>query len=274
MDLWQRWEELYCAQDDPQRLWFAREFFERRRAELEAGCEVLWPEVEDLYTLMCLRVDAGRAAFAREKQSSPVSPDMCEWPEEYFGDHIWFEDWPTIFQVKGMALDPSKGGQDRVGDYSAIVWVGVDRSGLIYAQADLARRPTPQMVADTVARFREFRPDALAIETNAFQELLAGEVMAEFRRQNVLGVGVTPMDNPECKRVRIRRLSPLLSARRLRFKAHCPSTRLLVDQCRDFPLGGHDDGPDALEMAIRLARRLTAGRQPVDNLGSRIPLSF
>jgi hypothetical protein len=25
----------------------------------------------------------------------------------------------------------------------------------------------------------------------------------------------------------------------------------LVDQLRDFPIGDHDDGPDALEMAIR-----------------------
>jgi predicted phage terminase large subunit-like protein len=274
MDLWRRWEEIYCNWDDPERLWFSREFYERRRAELEAGAEVLWPEVEDLYTLMCLRVDAGQTAFAREKQSSPINPDLCEWPEEYFAEHIWFEDWPTMLRVKAMALDPSKGGQDKVGDYSAIVWVGVDRAGLMYAQADLARRPTPQMVGDTVARYREFRPDGLAIETNSFQELLAGEVMAEFRRQNVLGAGVTQMENPECKRVRIRRLGPLLSARRLRFKAACPSTRLLVDQCRDFPLGAHDDGPDALEMAIRLAGQLAAGRRPVDNLGSEIPLTF
>ena len=177
---------MYCDRDDPQRLIFAHEFYERHRAALEAGAEVLWPEVEDLYALMCLRVDSGRTAFAREKQSTPVNPESCEWPEEYFADHIWFDEWPTVFQVRAMALDPSKGGQDKVGDYSAIVWVGIDRTGLIYVQADLARRPTSQMVADTVGRFRDFQPDALGIETNSFQELLAGEVIAEFRRQNLL----------------------------------------------------------------------------------------
>jgi predicted phage terminase large subunit-like protein len=271
-DLWQRWETLYCDRDDPQRLVFAREFYERHRDALDAGAEVLWPDVEDLYALMCLRVDSGRTAFAREKQSSPVNPESCEWPEEYFADHIWFDEWPTGVQVRSMALDPSKGGQDKVGDYSAIVWVGVDRAGLYYAQADLARRPTSQMVADTVARCREFNPDALGIETNSFQELLAGEVMAEFHRQNLTGMGVVKMDNPQNKRVRIRRLGALFSARRLRFKSGCPSTRLLIDQCRDFPLGAHDDGPDALEMAIRLARQLTDGRRPLDNIGPQFRL--
>jgi phage terminase large subunit-like protein len=31
-----------------------------------------------------------------------------------------------------------------------------------------------------------------------------------------------------------------------------PGGRLLVDQLMDFPNADHDDGPDALEMAIRL----------------------
>jgi hypothetical protein len=33
----------------------------------------------------------------------------------------------------------------------------------------------------------------------------------------------------------------------------------LVRQFIDFPLGSHDDGPDALEMAERKARELMAG---------------
>ena len=40
--------------------------------------------------------------------------------------------------------------------------------------------------------------------------------------------------------------------RELRFKADSPGCRLLVDQLMDFPLAEHDDGPDALEMCMRL----------------------
>jgi hypothetical protein len=53
--------------------------------------------------------------------------------------------------------------------------------------------------------------------------------------------------------VRIRRLTPLLSQHRLRFKVGSKGAKLLVEQLRDFPCGEFDDAPDALEMAVRLA---------------------
>ncbi|HJZ58879.1 MAG TPA: hypothetical protein VKE74_28305 [Gemmataceae bacterium] len=34
-------------------------------------------------------------------------------------------------------------------------------------------------------------------------------------------------------------------------------TRLLVDQLRDFPHGAFDDGPDALDLAVRRLELLT-----------------
>ncbi len=33
----------------------------------------------------------------------------------------------------------------------------------------------------------------------------------------------------------------------------CRKHTLLIEQCRFFPKGKHDDGPDALEMAVRMA---------------------
>jgi hypothetical protein len=35
----------------------------------------------------------------------------------------------------------------------------------------------------------------------------------------------------------------------------------LVQQLRDFPVGAHEDGPDALEMALRVMIELWNGRQ-------------
>jgi predicted phage terminase large subunit-like protein len=70
-------------------------------------------------------------------------------------------------------------------------------------------------------------------------------------------------ENRVPKPVRIRRLTPLLARGRLRFKADSPGARLLVRQLRDFPNADHDDGPDALEMAVRLAMMMTrAPQQP------------
>ena len=156
---------------------------------------LLWPEVEDLYTLMCMRIEGGRTAFEREKQNSPINPDLCEWPESYFDEAIWFDAWPANLAVKTMALDPSKGSDSRRGDYSALVVLGVDRQGMLYVEADLARRPTPQMVADGTEWFRRHRPDVFGVEANQFQDLLAGEFESEFRRQGILAARPVPIEN-------------------------------------------------------------------------------
>jgi predicted phage terminase large subunit-like protein len=174
--------------------------------------------------------------------------------------------------IRAIALDPSKGGDAQRGDYSAYVLVGIDASGVVYVEADLARRPTPQMVADGAAICRRFRPTVFGVEANQFQELLCDELAAEFVRQGVGYVVPAAIHNYAKKPVRIRRLGPYLSQRRLRFLSGSAPTRLLVNQLRDFPAAAHDDGPDALEMALRLAEEMLYGSNVDDGLGNRLPV--
>lgn len=273
MTVWKEWEQIYTEVGNARYREAAREFFDAHRPAMEAGAEVLWPEEEDLYFLMCMRAADGSAAFEREKQCSPANPDQCEWPADYFADHIWFDSWPARLRVRTMALDPSKGSGSRHGDYAALVMLGVDGAGLVYVEADLGRRPTPQIVAHATAFVARFRPDVFAVEANQFQELLVGEFAAEFRRQGLLAPPPLPLENHVAKEVRIRRLGPYLAGRQLRFKSGSPGTRLLVEQLREFPTAAHDDGPDALEMAIRLAADLL--KPPLDDgLGDRLPLEL
>lgn len=272
MELWSQWETLYCNADNPNARDAAQRFYHENRAAMDRGAVLLWPEEEDLYALMKMRAEEGRTAFEREKQSSPVDPERCEWPDEYFDSSIWFREWPAELQFKALALDPSKGTDARHGDYSAFVVLGVDRSGVLYVEADLARRPTPQMVADGVELCRRHRVDAFGVEANQYQELLAGEFASELQRAGLRHLSPCAIYNHVNKQVRIRRLGPYLAQRRLRFLASSPSTHLLVDQLRDFPLGSHDDGPDALEMALRLAEEMHHGNHASDGLGARLPV--
>jgi predicted phage terminase large subunit-like protein len=271
LPLWSEWEAIYCDVKNSDAEAAARAFYESRREEMDAGAVVLWPPVEDLYTLMRMRVEIGRAAFEREKQGSPLDPDTCEWPDEYFADHIWFDEWPRELTLRAVALDPSKGRDAHRSDFSAFVLLGIDRDGLIYIEADMARRTTSRMVADGVSLCARFRPDVLGVEANQFQELLCGEFTAEFARQGI-GYTAAAIHNHSPKLVRIRRLGPFLSQRRLRFHAASAATQMLVDQLRDFPTGAHDDGPDALEMALRLAEEIWHGRTSNDGLGQRLPI--
>lgn len=273
-ELWQEWEALYCDAEDPAAKSTARAFYEERRAAMDAGATVLWPAVEDLYTLMQMRVEIGQTAFEREKQGSPVNPEFCEWPESYFGEQIWFDAWPENLAVRTIALDPSKGREAGRGDFSAYVMLGIDPQGVMYVEADIERRPTPQMVADGIELCRRFRPHAFGVEANQFQELLCGEFAKEFSHNQLSHIVPAAIHNHTNKVVRIRRLGPYLSQRRLRFLATSPATQMLVDQLRDFPTGAHDDGPDALEMAIRLADEILGAPQRDDGLGDRLPIGF
>src|SRR4029078_2754767 len=171
-----------------------------------------------------------------------------------------------------LALDPSKGADSKIGDYSAYVLLGIDRHGVLYVEAEMARRPTPEMVETGVRLCERFNPHSFGLEANQFQDLLRGEFKQAFSRMHAKQRTVHALHNSVSKVLRMRTLGPYLSQWRMRFHSKSKSTRLLVDQLRDFPLGAHDDGPDALEMALRLAEDVWNGRHADDGVGDRLPV--
>lgn len=197
-----------------------------------------------------------------------VNVEGAEWPPEYFADDLWFRDFPTEgFAATAMALDPSKGKDahkhkdGREPDYSAWVWGGVDRNGVVWLDADLDNvRDTTRIVLDGIGHYRQFGPRAVVIEINVFQELLAGEFLRVARENNLPGIPLYGINNTEAKEVRIRTIGPFLAKRELRFR-DTPGCRRLVQQLRDFPAGEYDDGPDSLSMLLRMLIYLIAGPQ-------------
>ena len=190
-------------------------------------------------------------------------PETGEFPFDWF-DGRWFEKWPLEPVVKTMALDPSKGRTDKPkkgkkSDYQALIKLAIGKDDMLYVQANLKRRPIAQMVSDTVDEYRVFQPDAFGIEGNAWQDLLQPDFTEEFKNQGVLAPEAWLLNNHINKDVRIRRIGGYLAHGRVRFKQDCPDTQLLIDQLLDFPCGDHDDGPDAMEMAIRLAEQMVNG---------------
>ena len=185
-------------------------------------------------------------------------PETGEFPFNWF-DGKWFEKWPLNPVVKTMVLDPSKGRSDKTGDYQALVKLAVDQEDVLYIQARMRRQPISQMVAESVDEYRQFQPMAFGDEGNAWQDLLQPDFAQEFKTQKIVAPEVWLINNSINKDVRIRRLGGYLAHDRVRFKQDCPDTQLLIDQLLDFPCGDHDDGPDAMEMTIRLAEQLTSG---------------
>ncbi|MSR59926.1 MAG: hypothetical protein EXS05_20180, partial [Planctomycetaceae bacterium] len=206
-----------------------------------------------------LRVKSSRTNYYWRAlyQQDPLAEGSTEWPESFFGPSIWFDEWPEKWWCRAMALDPSKGKDSRFGDFSAFAMLQYQTDGTCYVDADLLVRNVSVIAETALELCRWFQPDGFAVEVNQFQELLATEInrLAIERRAYI---PLYTMDNRVPKIVRIRRLTSLLAQGRIKFKAGSPGARLLVEQLRDFPNGDHDDGPDALEMAVRIGGQLIA----------------
>jgi len=214
----------------------------------------LWPEFKSAADLEIIRQQDAKA-YAALYQQDPADASMAEWPLACFGDWIWVqpEKWPREFDLRVVCVDASKGKSDKQGDYSAIVFLGVGKDRFLYVDAILDHIVLDQVVRKTVLFCDEKKPDFVGIEAEQFQELLVHEFRRQCGEQFALRWPMYEMmTRGVAKIARIRRLSQYVINRELRFKADSPGCRLLVDQLMDFPLGDHDDGPDALEMCTRL----------------------
>lgn len=224
--------------------------------------EALWPWFKNVAALDKIRAMEPQD-FAALYQQNPRPEGGLEWPSDFFGPDIWFDDWPVKdIIVRVMALDPSKGRDAKTGDYSAFVMLGLDRQGRLWCDADLARRHPSQIVEDGLRLHRYFSSQAIAVETNQFQELLAHEFL-RIAKEKGTALPLFGISNHVPKKVRIRTVGQYLARREIRFRANSPGAKLLVQQLRDFPCGDHDDGPDALDMAIRMMRHLLGDKSAV-----------
>jgi predicted phage terminase large subunit-like protein len=211
--------------------------------------EALWPERWSVARLDARRREIDISWWLALYQQRPGRGSRIAWPDDYFGPEIMAAHWPESFEYSAVALDPAKGRRTGEGDFSAVVFVGLagDR---YWVDACLVREPVEQLVARALLLVDLWRPHAVAIESNGFQELVG----REFDRQCAES-GRTPpervmLDNNENKQIRISRLGPYFMEKLLRFRMS-PGVQMLVRQLRDFPQSKHDDGPDALEMALR-----------------------
>lgn len=178
-----------------------------------------------------------------------LTPDVMYDPEDVPRDQI-------VCRV--MALDPSLGKTDK-SDYSALVWAEIDIRGHFWIDASVRRRNTALMVNDAVAIHKWFNPHGFGCEVNGYQELLEDQFHIESSRQNET-MNFYGLDNTAAKVTRIRTLTPYLAQKRLHFRKGSEGIGLLIEQLRGFPGHKYDDGPDGLEMAVRLGNALLNSR--------------
>ena len=89
-----------------------------------------------------------------------------------------------------------------------------------------------------------------AFEKNQFQEIMLDNLTKRAQLASV-HFNSRPINSQANKQARITGLEALVTQGQIVFSRR---HQILLEQLRQFPLGKHDDGPDALEMAIQVAR--------------------
>lgn len=273
-DLWDKWEEIYTnwRLSSVERKVGALAFFEENRRDMLEGTEVLWPEGEPYYDLMCQRVDKGPAAFQSEKQNEPIDPSSCEFPEEWF---TWFdevEENGTTWLVPDLrervklsecdiygACDPSKGKADKHGDPSAIITLAAwpsqnlpnfeGRYSCFFILDAIISWIHPHDIEERILELHKRRKyERFGYESVQFQELHADSLqersLKDQRAESLRVVKLLPKTD---KKLRIQKMGPYIYAKKLVFARNLST---LYDQFRYFPQHAHDDGPDAVELAL------------------------
>lgn len=257
--LWNKWEEIFTDLSNENHEEDAKIFFETNREKMLEGTEVLWPEKLSYYDLMVMRVTEGEASFNSEEQNEPINPEDCifnpEWFDYYNESEIDFKSRDFLFF--GF-VDPSL-GKSKHSDFSAIITIAKHRAtGYMYVlDADIERRHPDKIITDVLEKEKLLRREyghgykKFGAETVQFQWFLKEELAKASARAGLyLPIEEVPQSND--KIMRIQTLQPDVKNHYIKFnKRH----KLLMEQMEHFPMGAHDDGPDALEGCRTIAKK-------------------
>ena len=230
--------------------------FQRRlyRAVQEDGTS-LWEARHPLAKLRLQKQLMGTMAFNREKMNEPAPENgffQEEWIHYYHPDSLKDREL-VVVGFFDPSLETGAGS-----DYKACVTVGWDRQEMMFYVLDafIQKVTLEQTLRAIFNRHQEYDYQILGVEDNLFKSLLLKEFdrLGQERGQFLPVKGVT---HRLAKETRVASLTPLLERGKIRFIRGHSDQELLVEQLLYFPSRTlHDDGPDALAGAVRLAQGL------------------
>ena len=150
-------------------------------------------------------------------------------------------------------FDPSI-GIGETSDYKAVLTVGLERREMIFYVLDayIRRGTLDEALRAAFIRHEQWNYWLFGVEDNLFQKLLLREFDRLSKERGVI-LPVRGVTAKTAKETRISRLSALVERGQIRFCRGQGNQDLLLEQLLYFPAKTvHDDGPDALEGAVRL----------------------
>ncbi|MCI9121159.1 MAG: phage terminase large subunit [Oscillibacter sp.] len=266
-ELWDAWENIFTDLANENRQDDARAFYEANQEEMLEGTAVLWEEKLSYYDLMVIRISEGEASFNSEIQNDPIDPENCTFREEWFD--FWDDDGkqqPDFSDPRFLfigANDPSL-GKNKKSDTSSIIALAKDTAaGYLYVViADVAKRKPDQIIEDALEASRRLKRDykrpyyKFGVETVQFQYYFA-EIMRQRAAEAGEYLPIEEINSTQNKDARIQSLQPFVKNGYIKFSR---KHKTLLKQMTEYPMGKNDDAPDGLQMAVKLALEVKAGR--------------
>jgi len=124
---------------------------------------------------------------------------------------------------------------------------------MFVVEADIRRRKPDQLLTDIMVMHGKYRFKKFAMEANSGQEFLIQQLEQKCSDVRQF-IPIERIKNTQNKIQRIQSIQPFTKNMVQFSKEH----RLLLEQLRDFPTAKYDDGPDALEMALKISQNFSA----------------
>jgi predicted phage terminase large subunit-like protein len=248
-DLWEEWRRIYRSDTEDARE-RALAFYEANKDEMLRGTAVLWPQRFSYLDLMEIRENNGAKAFNQEYLGNPIDEETQIFkPEDftYYDDDDIAHIPLTIYAGIDFAMGKEKG------DYSAIITVGRSPNGIFYVLDAFIKRVHPDVLLETcVEKALQYQYEGIAVEAQQAQEWFAEKLGEALQKRGYPAqTRLKQIKQRTRKALRIEALLPDIQGGRIRFKR---DQRLLLEMFELYPNHNHDDGPDALSMAVSVAQ--------------------
>jgi predicted phage terminase large subunit-like protein len=253
---------ILFSSEEPYSNW-NRRIYRALTEDPKRGTISLWEARYPVADLLEIKKNVGLIAFEKEYNNNPRDDEDSLFREDWIRYYHPME-FPERNLTAAMFVDPSARGQKRH-DYKAIVVVGLDREQMRYPvlRAWIRKGSIEEMLHATFRIYDEFREivKVVGLEANGFQALLQRDY-ERLAKEYGYYLPLRLVTNTQNKEDRIERLSPLVERGMVMFRKDWiagsamgtnDDTNLLVEQLLYFGNSSvHDDGPDALENAVRL----------------------
>lgn len=215
----------------------------------------IWPQQYSAKRVARMQKSMGRRAFAQEYLLQAVSNEDGKLQAAWLRYYDPLEARGKKYELIVSASDLGGYKTTNKHDFKATAVIGLNEEGIDVLAVRIKRETPSQFLRGLYELYQRWEPRAMFWEDNGQQSIMQELFLQEAEKRGQY-LPLKPITNSQNKQSRIEgTLFPLIENCRVFFHPQNAMQRRLVEQLLDFPDGAHDDGPDALEMAVRMGLR-------------------